>query len=51
MDGNFSQELLSVSSANELVNIIRRDVEQKYIYYSRNITKTKLQVIKLLILC
>lgn len=43
MDGNFSKELLSVSSANELVNIIRRGVEQKYIYYSRNITKTKLQ--------
>ena len=43
MNGNFSQELLSVSSANELVNIIRRGVEQKYIYYSRNITKTKLQ--------
>ena len=43
MEGNFSQELLAVSSAKDLVNVIRKDIEQKYIYYSMSITKTKLQ--------
>lgn len=43
MNGTFNYELLSVSSAAHLVNIIRKDIEKNYIYYSRNITKTKLQ--------
>lgn len=43
MGGGFDTELLSCSTANRLVNIIRRDIEKKYIFYSRNITRTKLQ--------
>lgn len=43
MSGNFNNELLSCSAADRLVTIIRKDIEKKYIYYSQNITKTKLQ--------
>ncbi len=43
MNGDFDKELLSCSSAQRLVEIIRKDIEKKYIYFSRNITKTKLQ--------
>lgn len=43
MNGDFNKELLSCSAAKRLVEIIRKDIEKRYIYFSRSITKTKLQ--------
>lgn len=43
LDGAFGQELLSVSSAANMVNLIRNDIERKYIYFSDSVIKTKLQ--------
>ncbi len=43
LEGAFEQELLNVSSAAEMVNLIRNDIERKYIYFSDSVIKTKLQ--------
>ena len=48
MEGKFEKELLSASTAMKLVELIRREIEVKYIYYSRGITRTKLQSYQIL---
>ena len=43
LDGTFESELLSVSSAAKMVDVIRNDIEKKYIYHCDSVIKTKIQ--------
>lgn len=43
MDGYFNNELLGVSEAQTIAKVIRNDIETKFIYFNKGITKTKLQ--------
>ncbi len=43
MDGEFENELLMVSDASNLVSLIRHHIEEKFIYYNPNITRTKIK--------
>ena len=48
MDGSFNQELLDCSKAVNLKNIIKNEIEVKYIYYCPEIVKTKLEAHEIL---
>lgn len=43
LDGTFESELLAVSSASKMVEVIRNDIEKEHIYYCDSVIKTKLQ--------
>lgn len=43
LEGTFEQELLNVSSAAGIVNLIRNDIERNRIYFSDSVIRTKLQ--------
>lgn len=43
MNGDFNDELLACSNASTISSVIRNQIETKYIYFNKNITRTKLQ--------